>query len=64
MEVYLNVLGVLMLNQVGGYVDCTNVVLGDQCGMTKWSMEFLKDLTQPSSLSYTISHCAILNLST
>ena len=63
-KINLNVLSALVLNWVGGHVDRADVVTIDQRGTAKRGMEFLKELTQPVSLGYTISHCVILSLST
>ena len=63
-EIDLNVLGALMLNQVGGHVDRADIVAIYQRGTTKRSMEFLKELVQPCSLGHTIGHCTILGLDT
>jgi len=63
-KIDLNVFGALMLNRVGGHVNCADIITVYQGGMTKRSMEFLKELAQPGSLGHTIRHCAILSLCT
>ena len=47
-KIDLNVLGVLMLDRVGGYVDSADVVTIDQRGALRSSMELKEKLTQPS----------------
>ena len=41
-KIDLNVLGVLMLNRVGGHVDGTDVVTIHQCGTSKRGMQLQK----------------------
>jgi len=40
-KINLNVLCALMLNRIGGHVDCADVVTIDQCGTAQGSMELL-----------------------
>ena len=54
-------LGSLMLNRVGGHVDGADVVTIHQRSSAKRGM---KQLAQPSSLSDTVGHGAILSLGT
>ena len=63
-EVNLNMLGALMLNRIGGHVDCTDVVAIYQCSAAKRGVKLLKQLAQPCGLGDTISHCAILGFNT
>ena len=64
MKINLDVLGALMLDLVGGHVNCTDVVAVYQCRVTVRCMELLKKLAQPCGLGDTISHRAILGFST
>jgi len=43
-KIDLNVLGSLMLNWVGGHVDCTDVIAVHQCGTPEGSMQLQKKL--------------------
>jgi len=63
-EINLNMLGSLMLNRVGGHVDGADVVTIHQRSSAKRGMKLLKQLAQPSSLSDTVGHGAILSLGT
>jgi hypothetical protein len=63
-EVNLNMLRALMLNRVGGHVDCADIVTIYQCGTVKRSTKFLEELAQPCRFDDLISHCAILSFST
>ena len=63
-KIDLNVLSLLMLNQVGGHVDCIDVVIVHQCGTPEGSMELQKKLVQPGGLNNSIGHRTILSFST
>ena len=63
-KINLNVLCALMLDWVGGHVGSTNVVTIHKCGPTQRGMKLLEELAQPSSLSNTIGHDAVLSLGT
>jgi hypothetical protein len=63
-KIDLNVLGSLMLNQVGGHVDGTDVIAIHQCGVPKRGMQLQKKLAQPGGLCYSIGHRALLGFST
>jgi hypothetical protein len=41
MEIDLNVLRALVLNWIGGQINCTNVITVDQCTPRQQSMQFL-----------------------
>ena len=63
-KINLDVLGALMLDWVGGHVDCTDVVAIYQCSAAKRGVKLLEELAQPGGLGDTLSHCAILGFST
>ena len=63
-EMNLDMLGSLMLNRIGGHVDGADVVTIHQRSSAKRGMKLLKQLAQPSSLSDTVGHGAILSLGT
>jgi hypothetical protein len=44
-EVDLDMLGVLMLNAVGGEVDGADVVTIDESALQQWGMELLEELS-------------------
>jgi hypothetical protein len=44
-EVDLDMLGVLMLNAVGGEVDGADVVTIDESALRQWGMELLEELS-------------------
>jgi len=61
-EMNLDMLGSLMLNRVGGYVDGADVVTIHQRSSVRRGVELMQQLVQPCGLSDTISHGAILSL--
>ena len=63
-KIDLNVFSALMLNRVGGHVNCTDVIAVQQCGTPEGSMQLQKKLAQPGGLSNSIGHRAILGFST
>jgi hypothetical protein len=63
MEINFHVLGVLVLNWVGGEVDSTDVVAVDEAGSVERMVEFLKKLPEPGDLSDTICKCSVLSFS-
>jgi hypothetical protein len=44
-KIDLNVFSALMLNRVGGHVNCTDVIAVHQCGTPEGSMQLQKKLT-------------------
>ena len=63
MQVDLYVLGALMLNGIGKYVDGADVVaVKDR--PSKWHMKLMKKLAQPGYFSNSICYSPILRLST
>jgi hypothetical protein len=62
-KIDLDVLRPLMLNQVGGHVDRADVVVVDKGSTAKRNVEHMKKLSEPRSLSNTISDGAVLGLS-
>jgi hypothetical protein len=61
-EVDLNMLCMLVLNEVGGEVDGTDVVTVDEGALGQRSMELLEELPEPTSFSHDVGHGVILNL--
>ena len=43
-KINLNVLGSLMLNWIGGHVDCTDVVAIHHCGVTQGGVKLLNEM--------------------
>ena len=60
----LNMLGVLMLNEVGGEVDSADVIVVDECAPGEWTVKLLEQQAQPTLLSHTVGNRPILRLST
>jgi hypothetical protein len=55
-------LGSLMLDRISGEVVCVDVIIADQCSMTKRAPKFLQKLAQTASLSDTVSDSSIFRL--
>jgi hypothetical protein len=62
MKINLHMLGMLMLNMVGGEVHGANVVTIDKGAPRWWSLELVEQLSQPSGLSHAVGNDAILSL--
>jgi hypothetical protein len=60
----LNVLCTLMLNWIGGHVDCVDVVTIHQRGASEGRVQLDEKLSQPGGFCNSISYYAILGLST
>jgi hypothetical protein len=63
MKINLHMLGVLMLNGVGGEVHNTDIVTVDKCAPRRRGLELVEQLTQPSGLSHAVGNGMILSLS-
>lgn len=63
-KINLHMLGSLMLNGVGGYVDDVDFVAVDKSALGQWAMELVKQLAQPSRFSNSISDDTVFNLNT
>jgi hypothetical protein len=63
-EINLDVLGTLVLNNIGKHVDNTDAITINKGGTAKRSVKLLQELAQPSGLCNSISHCTILGFST
>jgi hypothetical protein len=63
MKINLHMLGVLMLNGVGGEVHGADVVTVDKGAPRRWGLEFVEQLSQPSGLSHAVGNNTILGLS-
>jgi hypothetical protein len=61
-EINLHMLGVLMLNKVGGEVHDANIVIVDKCASRWRTLELMEQLAQPGGLSYAISDSVVLSL--
>jgi hypothetical protein len=61
-EVDLDMLGMLVLNGVGGEVDGVDIVTVDESALWQWSMDLLEELLEPTSFGHTIGHDMILSL--
>jgi hypothetical protein len=62
MKINLHMLGVLMLNGVGGYVHNADIVAVDKCAPRRRGLELVEQLTQPSGLSHAIGNGTKLGL--
>jgi hypothetical protein len=58
----LHMLGVLMLNGVGGEVHGADIVAVDKCAPRRRGLELVEQLTQPSGLSHVVGNITILSL--
>jgi hypothetical protein len=58
-----NMLGVLVLNRIGGEVDGANTVTVDQSGPRQGTVRLHKQLSKPTCLCHVVSHSAVLHLS-
>jgi hypothetical protein len=45
MKINLHMLGALMLNRVGGYVHCADIVTVDKCALRQRGLELMEQLT-------------------
>ena len=63
MEIYLNMLGALMLDRIRGHVHSANVVTVNQGGVVKRRMQLNQKLAQPRDLSNCIGNSMVLSLS-
>ncbi len=61
-RINLNMLGALVLNDVGGEIDGADIVAVDKCAPRWWSLELVEQLSQPSGLSHAVGNDAILSL--
>jgi hypothetical protein len=63
-EVYvdLHVLRALMLHEIGGEVDCADVIVVDEGGTLKGDMELVEELAQLAGLCHAVGHSAVLGL--
>jgi hypothetical protein len=62
MRVNLHMLGVLMLNGIGGEVHDIDIIAVDKCAPRRRSLELVEQLTQPGGLSHTVGNGTILGL--
>jgi hypothetical protein len=61
-KVDLHVLRTLMLHEIGGQVNRTDVVAVDECGALEGAVELLEKLAQLGGLCDVVGHHAILGL--
>jgi hypothetical protein len=64
MKINLHILGVLMLNMVGGEIHESDIVAVDKCAPRRQNLELMEQLTKLSGLSHTVSNGVILSLYT
>jgi hypothetical protein len=62
MKINLHMLGVLMLNGVGGEIHSVDIVAVDKCAPRRQGLELVEQLMQPSSLSHAVGNGTILDL--
>jgi hypothetical protein len=62
MRVNLHMLGVLMLNGIGGEVHDIDIIAVDKCAPRRRSLELVEQLTQPGGLNHTVGNGTILGL--
>jgi hypothetical protein len=65
-EVYvdLNMLGTAMLDWITGHVGSTDIVAEDNGSRTQRAMKLMEKLTEPTTLTHSMSYNTILSLST
>jgi hypothetical protein len=63
MKINLHMLGVLMLNNVGGEVHGADIVAADKCAPRWRSLELVEQLMQPGGLIHAVGNGTILGLS-
>jgi hypothetical protein len=63
MKINLCMLGVLMLNRIGGEVHDADIVAVDKCAPRRRGLELMEQLTQPSGISHAVCNGMILSLS-
>ena len=64
MQIDLHMLGLLVLDRVGGEVHRTDVVAVDQCALGERAVKLGEELPEPGSLSHAVSDSAVLRLGT
>jgi hypothetical protein len=62
MKINLHMLGVLMLNEVGGEVHDADVVAVDKGAPRRQGLELVEQLSQPSGPSHAVGNGTILGL--
>jgi hypothetical protein len=62
MKINLYMLGVLMMNGVGGEVHDADIIAVDKCALRRWGLELVEQLMQPGGLSHAIGNDTILGL--
>jgi hypothetical protein len=63
-DVDLDVLRALMVDRVGGHVDCDNIAAVDDCHYREGNVEFLEELLKPTTLGHGMVDGAVLSLYT
>jgi hypothetical protein len=63
MKINLHMLGVLMLNEIGGEVHDADIVTVDKSAPRRQGLELMEQLMQPSGLSHAVGNSTILGLS-
>jgi hypothetical protein len=63
-EIYLNMLGALVLDRVGGHVNSTDIVTVYQGSPVERRMKLTEELTQPRCLCHSICNSTVFRLGT
>jgi len=63
-QVDLNMLGLLMLNRVGGEVNDADIIAVDHYSTTEWAAKLYQKLAQPAGFGDSIRDCSIFRLCT
>jgi hypothetical protein len=64
LEINFNMLCAIMMDEVGGEVDRTDVVAVYKCSPRQGTMQLLEKQMEPTCLCHTVSHDTILCLNT
>jgi hypothetical protein len=60
-EIYLNMFCALVLNRIGGEINCTDVITINQSTLGQRAIEFMQQLAQPASVNNSIFHCMVFS---
>lgn len=61
MEINLDMHGRLVLHQVGGEVDRTDIVIVNQGGLRRWRVELMEELVELGDFSDLVGDSAVLS---
>jgi hypothetical protein len=62
-KINLHMLGMLILNGVGGEVHGADIIAVDKCALRRWGLELVEQLTQQSDFSQAVCNVTILGIS-